>query len=100
MAPGLSAGRREARASDLLLRAVPRLRLRRLVPVVPVSASEGQRPMSAAALYGYLAFPAHERPSYVVRTREGKVVVPDVEIQCGICNDLHSHVSNSIISHR
>ncbi|MBN2871979.1 MAG: GntR family transcriptional regulator, partial [Halothiobacillaceae bacterium] len=39
--------------------------------------------MSATALYGYLAFPAHERPSYVVRTREGKVVVPDVEIRRG-----------------
>ena len=39
--------------------------------------------MSATAFYGYLAFPVHERPSYVVRTREGKVVVPDVEIRRG-----------------
>ncbi|HEX8131908.1 MAG TPA: GntR family transcriptional regulator [Actinomycetes bacterium] len=58
-------------------------RLQRLVPVVPVSASEGQRPMSATAFYGYLAFPVHERPPYVVRNREGKVVVPDVEIRRG-----------------
>jgi GntR family transcriptional regulator len=50
-------------------------RLRRVVSLVPVGhiLDEMERAVTPP-LYDYLAFPAHERPPFVLRTRKGKVV--------------------------
>jgi GntR family transcriptional regulator len=67
----------------VLLPVLPRARLRRLVSPVPVVhvLDEPERAVTPS-LYDFLAFPVHERPSFALRTREGKVVrLPDRLIQ-------------------
>jgi GntR family transcriptional regulator len=59
----------------VLLLVLPGARLRRLVFPMPVGQvlDETERLMSPP-LYDFLAFPVHERPSFALRTWEGKVV--------------------------
>jgi len=67
----------------VLLPVLPWARLRRVVFLVSVGGVPGEMESAVAPLlYDYLAFPAHERPSFALRTREGKVVrIPDRFIQ-------------------
>jgi GntR family transcriptional regulator len=67
----------------VLLPVLPRARLRRLVFPMSVGQvlDETESPMTLP-LYDFLAFPVHERPSFALRTWEGKVVrLPDRLIQ-------------------
>jgi GntR family transcriptional regulator len=59
----------------VLLPVLPRARLRRLVPLVlPLAPTLDEMETAVSVLYDYLAPAFHERPSFVLRTWEGKVV--------------------------
>jgi GntR family transcriptional regulator len=59
----------------VLLPVLPRAWLRRLVPLVlPVALILDEMETAVSSLYDYLAPAFHERPSFVLRTWEGKVV--------------------------
>jgi GntR family transcriptional regulator len=59
----------------VLLPVLPWPRLWRVVSLVPVGHILGELESGVTSpVYDYLAFPAHRRPSFALRTREGKVV--------------------------
>jgi hypothetical protein len=59
----------------VLLLVLPRAGLRRLVFPMPVGQVLNETESSMTPpLYDFLAFPVHERPSFALRTWEGKVV--------------------------
>ena len=67
----------------VLLPVLPWAWLRRPVCLVPIGHVFDETESAVTPpLYDYLAFPAHERPAFALRTREGKVVrLPDRLIQ-------------------